>query len=228
MIILDYAKKHHKKIIQASVAALKAGKVVAYPTDTCYGLAVDVENLKAIKKVFAIKGRSFNKPISVIPSSVAASKKFAVWNKIAVKLANKFFPGAITLVLKIKDTELRKKEIKLLSANSGEIGLRQPKNSIALDLAKYLKRPITTTSANLSGQPECYSAEDLLKQFGKAKYKPDIVINAGQLKKNKPSTLVKIVDGQVVVLRSGPITKNQIKSYLINHKSLPTGRQVKS
>ena len=98
MIILDYTKKHHKKIIHACVAALKQGKVLAYPTDTCYGLAADVSNLAAVKKVFAVKGRSFKKPVSVIPPSVAASKKMVIWDKPSEKLASKFFPGAITQI----------------------------------------------------------------------------------------------------------------------------------
>ncbi|MBI5529962.1 MAG: threonylcarbamoyl-AMP synthase [Candidatus Doudnabacteria bacterium] len=219
MVIIDYNKKHHQKIIHACVAALKQGKVVAYPTDTCYGLAADVSNLAAVKKVFAVKGRSFKKPVSIIPPSAAASKKIVVWDKLSEKLAKKFFPGPITLVLSIKNQELRGKNIKALSANTGELGIRQPKNNIALDLAKYLKQPITTTSANISGEPECYSAEELLKQFEKAKYKPDIIINSGRLAKRKPSTLIKVVNGEAIVLRAGPISERKIKSYILHHKS---------
>jgi L-threonylcarbamoyladenylate synthase len=143
-----------------------------------------------------------------------------VWDKLSRKLADKFFPGAITLVLRIKNEESRKKNIKMLSANTGELGIRQPKNIIALDLAKYLKQAITTTSANISGKPECYSVEDLLQQFGKAKYKPDIIINAGKLPKRKPSTLVKVENGEVKVLRPGPISNKQVFNLLLNTKRL--------
>jgi L-threonylcarbamoyladenylate synthase len=219
MIIIDYTKKHHQKIIHACVAALRQGKVVAYPTDTCYGLAVDTENLTAIKKLYQVKGRSFKKAVSIIPSSISAVKKIVIWNSVAEKLAKKFFPGALTLVLSIKHIAFRNKAMQILSARSGELGIRQPKNDIALDLAKYLKSPITTTSANVSGKPECYSAEDLLKQFNKTKFKPDIIINAGKLSKNKPSTIVKIIGNKVEVLREGPISEKQIKSYIKNLKS---------
>jgi len=215
MIIIDYTKKNHKQIIHACVEALKQGKVLAYPTDTCYGLAVDVENIKAIEKLYKIKGRSFKKPISLIPPSVAHIKKIVKWDKTAEKLTKKFLPGALTLVLSIKNQELRRENIKMLSANTGEIGLRWPKNKTALDLAKYLKKPITTTSANISGQPECYSVKDLLKQFDTAKFRPDIIINAGRLPKKQPSTLIKInQDQSVQILRLGPISETQIKKIL--------------
>jgi len=215
MIIIDYTKKNHKQIIHVCVEALKQGKALAYPTDTCYGLAVDVENIKAIEKLYKIKGRSFKKPISIIPPSVSHIKKIVKWNNTAEKLAKKFLPGALTLVLSIKHIAFRNKGIQILSARSGELGVRWPKNSIALDLAKYLKKPITTTSANISGQPECYSAEDLLKQFGTAKFRPDIIINSGRLPKKQPSTLIKInQDLSIQILRSGPVLESQIKKIL--------------
>lgn len=225
MIIIDYTKKHHQKIIHACVAALRQGKVVAYPTDTCYGLAVNVKNIRAIKKLYQVKGRSFKKPVSIIPASISGAKKIVVWNKNAEKLAKKFFPGPLTLVLPItRPSPLRGKGEgrgwKILSSNSGFIGIRQPKNNIALDLAKYLKQPITTTSANMSSKPECYSAEELLKQFGKAKYKPDIIINVGRLARRKPSTLVKIENGETIILRPGPISNKQVINLLLNTKRL--------
>ncbi|MBI3232111.1 MAG: Sua5/YciO/YrdC/YwlC family protein [Candidatus Doudnabacteria bacterium] len=101
---------------------------------------------------------------------------------------------------------------KILSADTDFIGIRMPKNNIALDLAKHLKRPITATSANLSGHPDCYSALDVTKQFIKSKDKPDIIINTGKLKRQKPSTLAKIYGNGIEILRQGPITKTQIKN----------------
>ena len=97
MVIIDYKKKYHKQIIAAAVKALKAGKAVAYPTDTSYGLAVDATSVKAIKKLYKIKGRNFNKPVHVVIPSIAYGKKIARWNPVASKLAKKFWPGALTL-----------------------------------------------------------------------------------------------------------------------------------
>jgi L-threonylcarbamoyladenylate synthase len=102
MTILDYNKKSHKQIIDACVKALKAGRTVAYPTDTSYGLGVDATNIKAIKKLYQVKGRSFNKAVSVVVPSVAYAKKIVKWGAATSHLAKKFWPGALTLVLGIK------------------------------------------------------------------------------------------------------------------------------
>src|ERR1051326_7432209 len=102
MIIIDYQKSKHKEIIHACVQALKSGKVIAYPTDTSYGLAVDSNNLAAIKKLYRVKQRQSSKPVHVIVPSMAYGKKITRWNKIADKLIKKFWPGPLTLVLKLK------------------------------------------------------------------------------------------------------------------------------
>lgn len=215
MVIIDYQKKLHKQIIDAYVLALKQGKVIAYPTDTSYGLAVDAGSIRAIKKLYQIKGRNFNKPLHIIVPSLAYAKRIVIWNKAMEKLSRRFWPGALTLiaVLKVKNNKL-----KVLSANTGTIGLRMPKNKIAQDLAKYLGRPITATSANVSGQADCYSAGDIIGQFKNQKYKPDIIINAGKLPKRKPSTLVCVFDDVVKVLRQGPVTEREILNLLRNTK----------
>lgn len=208
MIIIDYNKKYHKKIIDTCVLALKKGKVIAYPTDTSYGLAVDVANLKAIKNLYKLKGRDFNKAVSVVVPSVAYAKTIINWTRIEYTLAKKFWPGAITLVSKLK---LKSEKFKVLSSNSGFLGLRMPKNNIALDLAKYLKSPITATSANISGSPDCYSAEEILAQYKNKKIQPDIIINTGRLPKRKPSTIVKILDDHFEIIRQGEILEAVIK-----------------
>jgi len=214
MVIIHYKKSQHSQIIEGLVLALKQGKILAYPTDTSYGLAADAENFEAIRKLYRIKGRQFNKPIHVVVPSVAYAKKIVKWNKTASNLVEKFWPGALTLVLPLKtkgDDGYR-----LLSAGNRTIGLRMPNNQIALDLAKYLKRPITATSANLSGKADTYSAKDVLKQFEKKKSQPDIIINFGKLPKRKPSTVVKITPpdplfrkegegSKIEILRQGPV-----------------------
>lgn len=219
MVIIDYKKKFHKQIIKSCVLALKQGKVLAYPTDTCYGLAVDVGSMTAIKKLYQIKGRNFNKPVHIVVPSVSYAKKIAVWNKSAEKLAKKFWPGAVTLVLPLAGNGLKPSPVlRALSANTGSIGLRMPKNKTALDLAEALTRPITATSANLSGMADCYTTDDIISQFKNEKYKPDVIINAGRLPKNKPSTLVRAFDDVVKILREGPVSEKQILNSLRSTK----------
>lgn len=217
MIIIDYQKKNHNQIINACVHALRQGKVVAYPTDTSYGLAVDATSLEAVKQLYKIKERGFNKPVHVIVPSARYAKKIAVWNRIAEKLSRKFWPGKITLVLPVgKGLEPSlQRQMQMLSARSGFAGLRYPNNQIALDLAKCLKRPITATSANpsahLSGGFDSYSAQDVISQFKNKKYQPDIIINAGKLPRRKPSTVVKIDGDKIQILRKGPVSEKQIR-----------------
>ncbi len=210
MIIIDYKRKKHSQIIRACVGALKKGKAVVFPTDTSYGLAVDAANISAIKKLYKIKGRDFNKPVHIVVPSAGYSKKIVKWNGAAGKLTKKFWPGALTIVVSSK-YQVLSKGVKLLSAGTGFLGVRMPKNKIALDLARILKSPITATSANRSGEPDCYSADDVIRQFNKSKFKPDIIINAGKLPLRKPSTVVKMSNNQVVILRAGPISEKQIR-----------------
>lgn len=140
------------------------------------------------------------------------AKRIVKWNRLAKKLAKRFFPGALTLVLGLR---AKGQGLTTLSAGTGELGVRQPKNDIALDLAKYLRKPITTTSANLAGLPESYSLFDLQKQFGKKRNRPDIIINAGKLKHQYPSTLIKInQDQSIQVLRPGSVSEKNIKQAL--------------
>lgn len=211
MIIIDYKKQKHKEIIAACVHALKSGKVIAYPTDTSYGLAVDADNLNAVKKLYKVKGRDFKKPVHVVVPSVGYSKKIVNWDKFSAKLVKKFWPGALTLVggCRVEGAGYR-----MLSAGTKTLGVRMPKNQIALDLAKNLKRPITATSANVSGGKDCYSAADIANQFKTKKDKPDIIINTGKLRKRKPSTIVKIDKNQFKILRQGPISEKQLKQAL--------------
>jgi L-threonylcarbamoyladenylate synthase len=217
MITIKYQKQNHKTIVRAVALALNQGKVVAYPTDTSYGLAVDAFNPEAIKKLYKVKERTFKKPVHIVIGSIAQAKQLAEWNAVAQKIAKTFWPGPVSLVLGI-NSKLpleSQKFLKKFSAGTNTIGLRMPANNIALDLAKALKRPITATSANpsahLSGGYDSYSAMDIEQQFSKQKHKPDIIIDAGRLPKRKPSTFVKIDQkGNIEFLRIGPISKRQI------------------
>jgi L-threonylcarbamoyladenylate synthase len=172
---------------------------------------VDATNIKAVKKLYQIKGRDFNKPVHIVIPALSYAKKAAKWNSNSTKLAKKFWPGALTLVLECK---IKNSQFGMLTGKTGFIGLRMPDSSIALDLAKILRKPITATSSNLSGKPDCYSAEDIAAQFKNKLHKPDIIINAGRLRKKKPSTLVRVFDDVVKILREGPISEKQIQKVL--------------
>lgn len=219
MIIIDYDLKNHTNIIRAVCLAMKHGKVVAYPTDTSYGLAIDITNKKAVDLLYKIKARSKKQPIHLVMSSIVQAKKIAAWNKYADKLVKSFWPGALSLVLPLA---AKSESIKQFSGGTGTIGLRMPDNKIALDLVKQIGQPIPAVSANPAGKEkgvDSYSAQAIIEQFAKQKYKPDIIINAGRLPKRKPSTLIVINDeGQHKVLRHGPISETKIKKIIASNR----------
>jgi len=217
MVIIAYNKKNHRQIIAACVAAMRAGKIVVYPTDTSYGIACDITNRKAVTRFYRIKQRPFNKPVHLIVPSVSFAKSIAVWSKTATQLSNEFWPGPLTLILPLpteNSMELVRRSVNKFSAGTRTIGLRMPNNTVALGLARALAQPIPATSANpsgtLAGGYDSYSAADVLEQFKDKRDKPDIIINAGILPKRKPSTLIRIVKNNIEILRAGPVTKKQI------------------
>ena len=175
-----------------------------------YGLAVDATNTKAVEKLYRLKGRGFNKPIHVIFPSIQTAALFARISPISKKLMKKFWPGPLTIVVPLR---VNGQSWKLLSAGTGTIGLRMPDNITAQALVEVLKSPITTTSANVSGQPSCYSVVQVKKQFEKMKMRPDFYLDGGKLQKTKPSTVVSLIKG-VKILRLGPINETQIKKAL--------------
>src|SRR5262249_49072169 len=151
------------------------------------------------------------KPTHVVVPTIAAAKRLVHWNNRAQKIANAFWPGSVTMVLPLKAPG---KNFDLLSAGTGTLGLRMPKHKIALDLAKKLGRPITATGANVDKGGDAYSLDDLLKQFQKRRLKPDIIISVGTLPKRKPSTIVKLTEPTLELLRLGPVSLKQIQHVL--------------
>lgn len=186
--------------IKNAVKVLKKGGVVAYPTETAYGLAADSANSWAIKKIFKIKGRSESKPLSLIAASFAMVKKFFYLNKKEAALARRHWPGALTLLLKPK-----RRFPSALTRGAEKVAVRVSSSHIAIALAKGLNGPITATSANVSGGPERYSAFAVRGEFAKRKYKPDMIMDGGTLPRTKPSTIAEVRDGKIIILRKGPI-----------------------
>jgi L-threonylcarbamoyladenylate synthase len=191
--------------------ALLNGKIVVYPTDTSYGLACDPANKKGLEKFYAIKGRPKTQPIHVIPPIEFKIKSIVQWNDTAQKLAQKFWPGPVTLVLPLHS---KFKYLRQFCSKDGFLGLRIPNAAIALSLASKLGRPIPATSANTKGEPDCYSVNQIIEQYKGKKYKPDIIIDVGRLPKRKPSTLVKITGSEIEIVRPGPVSKKQIQNAL--------------
>ncbi len=194
--------------IQETVNLLKAGGVVAYPTETFYGLGADACNEAAIGKIFEVKGRGFNNPISVI---LGGREDLASWvaavPAVAEKLMAQFWPGALTLVFEASDCLSPR-----LTAGTGKIAVRVSPHPIAAALAVNLAKPLTATSANLSGQAECVTAADVIDRLGD---RLDAVIDGGTTPGGKGSTIIDITVHPFRVLREGVIPSASIHQTLV-------------
>ena len=190
-----------KNAISAAVRVLKKGGIIIYPTETSYGIGADATNSKAIRKIFRIKTRDKGKPISVIVSSLSMAKKYAVIDILTKKLAQKFMPGPLTLIS-------RKKNLPgILSKNT--IAWRIPSHPVALAMIRKFCRPVTATSANLSGKPPLYRIKEVVKIFS---CYVDLIIDAGNLPRRRPSTVFDTINQKIV--RKGPVKEKCISACL--------------
>lgn len=194
-----------KKIINHAVKVLNQGGVVMYPTDTAYGLAADIESRQGIEKIFKIKGRMKHQTLPLIVGSLSMANRYVKWTLIGKKLAQKFWPGPLTLVLETRNLNLVSQRAGRHIVHNGKIAIRVPDNKIAQMMSQKLDQPITSTSANISGYHECYSVAEFLNQAIGNKFLPDLILDAGPLKKRKPSTIVDATVGSVKVVREGTI-----------------------
>ena len=200
------ADKPEEKILTRAVEILSGGGIIAYPTETFYGLGADATNPKAIEKIFTVKGRDFKNPISLIignPDDVYPLVKDIP--ESAKKLMAVFWPGALTIVFAASD-----KISPLLTAGTGKIGLRVSSHPFALKIIQKFKKPLTATSANASGKPECSLASDVIEQIGD---KIDAIIDGEQTKGVKASTIIDVTCNPPVILREGAISRKEIEKY---------------
>lgn len=200
---LDFRDKIDYKKLNDVARIIKDGGIVVFPTETVYGIGTNGLDAKAIEKLYKIKKRPFGKPISLLVSDMEMIKNVARdITDMEYKLMNAFFPGPFTIILKKKDVVPN-----ILTANGETVGIRIPDNEIARSLIEYSGVPIATTSANISGKESGTNMESILKQF---KDGVDFYINGGESKIGVGSTIVKVIDGNPIILRQGSISMNQI------------------
>lgn len=200
---LDFRDKIDYKKLNDVARIIKDGGIVVFPTETVYGIGTNGLDAKAIEKLYKIKKRPFSKPISLLVSDMEMIKNVARdITDMEYKLMNAFFPGPFTIILKKKDVVPN-----ILTANGETVGIRIPDNEIARSLIEYSGVPIATTSANISGKESGTNMESILKQF---KDGVDFYINGGESKIGVGSTIVKVIDGNPIILRQGSISMNQI------------------
>ena len=183
-------------VIDRSVEVLRAGGVVMHPTETCYGLAVDVFNEQALKKLYRVKGMSLDKPVSVMVDGIGMAKEYGIFSDKAFELSKGFWPGALSILVP------RKRFLPdFLNRGSNFVSIRYSSDSYCQDLVEAFGSPVTTTSANITTEPQLYSV-DPSNEFLK---RVDLVVDGGEISKNQPSTIVKVDGDNLEVLRQGSV-----------------------
>lgn len=202
--------KNQNKIINRTVNVLQNGGLIIFPTDTVYGLLCDATNEQAVKKLIQFKNRPAGKAISVFSNFNLVNQLVKISNQ-QITILKQFLPGPFTIILPSKHNVN-----KLLESETGALGIRIPMYRYIEVLTNTYKKPITATSANLAGRSPHYSVESLLSELtGKQKELIDLVVDAGTLPRNKPSTVVDLSKNDVRILRQGDIDfSNQSEKFL--------------
>lgn len=191
--------------IDRIVESLSAGDVAALPTDTFYGLAVDPVNLRAVDRIYEIKTRARHKPLSLLISETAQAWGLARQVDSAFdRLAERFWPGPLTIIVKAgARLPLR------VTANTGNVALRVPDSPVARAVVNKLGLPVTATSANLRGMPECTDAHYVRAQLAD---QIQLIVDGGPTPRNLPTTIVDLSGGgnHWMILREGAIPTHEI------------------
>lgn len=200
--IIRIDRKHIKRETIKSIArAIKEGKTVVFPTDTVYGIGVHAFNSQAVKKIYKIKGRNFNKPLVLfIPRSDRLTQLIADLSWETRNLINEFWPGPLTLVFKASP-------LAQMITGRNTVAIRIPNDKIILQILNEIDIPLATTSANLSGHPSNVTFPAARQELnGKA----DLIIDGGKTKLGQESTIVDVTSFPFCILREGYLKKGEI------------------
>ena len=190
-----------------AAALLSRGCVVATPTDTLYGLAADPFNLAAVDEIYRVKGRPEQRALPILVNSVDQAMLLARGVPATfLRLAQEFWPGALTLVVDASHRVPLK-----VTANTGRIALRWPKSQVVTKLIEEFEGPVTGTSANISGFPSCSSGEQVMKQLGA---RLPLILDAGETKVTLASTIVELRGEEWKIGREGAIAAADIERAL--------------
>ena len=209
MKIIKANNKNISLVINQTITTLKQDGLVIFPSDTVYGLLCDAENEKAVQKLILFKNRPPGKAISVFCNFRLINKLVKI-NKQQQKIIKEILPGSFTVILPSKH-----RVNKLLESEKGNLGIRIPKEQLINRLIQEFRKPLTATSANLAGRPAHYSINTLLNELSdKQKNLIGLIIDAGTLSRNKPSTVVDLTQSDVKILRQGDVDFSWSKIFL--------------
>ena len=187
--------------IKVVIKKIKDGGIIVFPTDTVYGIGCDPYNKKTISRLYEIKKRKKTKPFPVLGVSKTELEKIAEFNTLEEKIAEKFWPGQVTLVLKVKDEKIRQS-----LCLDKKIAVRVPNNQCVLSLLKECKL-LVGTSANISGTTPFTDPNECSKNL--TRY--DLLIDGGIIPSQSESTIVEIVGDDIKILREGNVPEKEIR-----------------
>ncbi len=195
-------------LVRYAADQIRAGEVLGMPTDTFYGLAADPFNLRAVDRVYEIKSRSRHKPLSLLISNVEQAEELAQpLPEEFYMLAKKYWPGPLTVIVKASSRLPLK-----VTANTGHVALRVPNAAIPLAVVEAAQIPITATSANLSGESECTTANAVREQL---ENRISIIVDGGTSPREVASTIIDLTDEEArwKVIRQGAIPSQDISTF---------------
>ncbi|MEM1569591.1 MAG: L-threonylcarbamoyladenylate synthase [Candidatus Bathyarchaeia archaeon] len=199
MKILKVSEVGFEKAVEEAVRTLTNGGIVVYPTETCYGLAAAIDEVEAVRRVYLVKHRPLNRPLTILVANVRMWSMYAHLTQEAMKLIRRFLPGPLTIVLWKKPTVPD-------VVNPIRIGARISSHPLAQAIVEALGKPITATSANIHGETEPYSIKDAVSDV-------DLVLDFGELPRNPPSTIVDLTVKPPLIQRArpnGPFAEEEI------------------
>lgn len=184
---------------------IKNGKNVVFPTETVYGIGADATNDGAVKGIFEAKGRPNDKPLIVlIDDLIKLYDIIEEPNDLERKLMKAFWPGALTIIFDLKSDS---KISKYVSCGSKTIGIRLTSSKMIRDLIRVSGVPVVAPSANISGEKTGTNIEEIKNTF---RDKVDYIIDGGNIESDTTSTLVRVIDGEIKILRDGKINRDEI------------------
>ncbi len=205
MKVISIKEKLKESKMEEIANALKDGKIVIFPTETIYGIGTSAFQMKSVDKIYEIKGRPEQKALIVLIANYQMLEDIAeISDEKEKELMGKFWPGALTIVLKRKENSAIPNNV---TAFKDTIAVRMSDNEIIKKLIEKSGVPIVAPSANLSGVNNATKIEEILRDLGN---KVDYVLDNGNIIDETPSTIVKVEEGKIKILREGKIKKEQL------------------
>lgn len=197
--------KATKENVLTASQIVKAGGLVVYPTDTVYGLGCDPFNAEAIKRVFRVKGER-KKPLPILASDIEHVEKIAYLSKNARKIVDRFWPGPLMIIVPKKPTLPN-----IVTCNLGSVGVRVPKHDLAIQFISLSNDLLVGTSANKTGKKPASTASEAAEQLGR---EVDVILDMGPISLGVPSTVIDLTLEKPRILRKGPVSSEDIFSFL--------------